>query len=496
MTTLNEIMLHESCCIFISFARLICNYSFIVPEKTTNTKSKKYYSLLELTKSIESVIKKTYTRSYWVKAEIAKLNYYPKSGHCYPDLVEKENGVVLAQIRATIWAGQYNDISNKFLSVTKEPLSDGMTVLIRTSVSYHPVYGLGLHINDIEPSFTLGEMAKEKLLSIEKLKQQGIIDRNKQIEPALLMQRIAVISVETSKGYHDFTKIIDENDWGYGFFHMLFPALLQGEGAISSITEQLNRIKKAQKHFDVVVIIRGGGGDIGLSSYDNFKLAKAVALFPLPIITGIGHATNETVVELVAFLNKITPTDVGYYLIQKFHNYAVRIQNAQNTLVDKSKQITNNERLNIKNIGVVLKNNSDGLIYNNRIRFTSLIHTFNRVSVSFIQNKKLSFAGLASTLTHKPKQLFSLQEKRIQQLEKLFTASVKTNMLSSKTQLSSLSDKLRLLNPQNILSRGYSISSHNGKMILNSSKLKVDDIVKTQTFEGSFTSKVQSVNNK
>jgi len=125
----------------------------------------------------------------------------------------------------------------------------------------------------------------------------------------------------------------------------------------------------------------------------------------------------------VAFLNKITPTDVGYYLIQKFHNYAVRIQNAQNTLVDKSKQITNNERLNIKNIGVVLKNNSDGLIYNNRIRFTSLIHTFNRVSVSFIQNKKLSFAGLASTLTHKPKQLFSLQEKRIQQLEKLFTAS-------------------------------------------------------------------------
>ncbi len=465
-------------------------------ENNKQQPSKKHYSLLELTKSIESVIKKTYTRSYWVKAEIAKLNYYPKSGHCYPDLVEKENGVVLAQIRATIWAGQFNEINNKFLAVTKEPLSDGMTVLIRTSVNYHPVYGLGLHINDIEPSFTLGEMAKEKLVSIEKLTKQGIFNRNKQLIPALLMQRIAVISVETSKGYHDFTKIINNNDWDYEFFHMLFPALLQGEGAIISITEQLDRIKKAQKHFDVVVIIRGGGGDVGLSSYDNYKLAKAVALFPLPVITGIGHATNETVVELVAFKNKITPTDVGYYLIQKFHNYSVRVQNAQNTLVDKSKQITHNEKLNLKNIGVVLKNNSDALIYNNRINFNSAIHSFNSASASFIQSKKMVFSGLLSSLSYKPKQLLSLQESRIKQSEKQLITSVKTNLATNEIRLISLSDKLRLLDPQYILSRGYSITSHNGKMILNTSKLKVDDIVETQTSKGSFTSKVQSVKKK
>jgi exodeoxyribonuclease VII large subunit len=369
-------------------------------------------------------------------------------------------------------------------------------VLIRPSVSYHPVYGLGLHINDIEPSFTLGEMAKEKLVSIEKLQQNGIFNSNKQLKPDLLMQRIAVISVETSKGYHDFTKIINENDWGYEFFHMLFPALLQGEGAISSITEQLNQIKKAQKYFDVVLIIRGGGGDVGLSSYDNYKLAKAVALFPLPIITGIGHATNETVVELVAYKNKITPTDVGYYLIQRFHNFSARIQNAQNTLVNKSKQITNNEKLNLKNIGVVLKNGSDALIYNNRLKFTSTAHSFNRVSVSFIQSQKLSFASLTSALSYKPKLLISQQEKQVQQLEKQLLTSVKTNMQSSNARISSLSDKLRLLNPQNILKRGYSITSHKGTMVLNTNELKVDDIVETQTYEGSFTSKVQSVNKK
>lgn len=442
-----------------------------MPELTEEYSPKKYYSLLELTKSIQSVIKKTYSRSYWVKAEIAKLNYYPKSGHCYPDLVEKENGVVLAQIRATIWAGHFNDINSKFLSVTKEPLSDGMTVLIRTSVNYHPVYGLGLHISDIEPSFTLGEMAKEKIISIEKLKKDGIFDRNKNLVPALLLQRIAIISVDTSKGYHDFLKIIDKNEWGYLFFHMLFPAILQGESAISSITEQLIRIKKVQNHFDVVVIIRGGGGDIGLSSYDSYKLAKAVALFPLPIITGIGHATNETVVELVANINKITPTDVGYYLIQRFHNFSVRIQNAQKLLVDKSKQILNNEKLKLRNISSSFKNSTDGLIYNNRIKLNSAVHE----------------------LTHSSKSQLSEQDKVIHQMGKRLLASVKVNMLSNNMLLSSLSDKLRLLEPENILKRGYSITTKNGKTVLNSNELQVDDIVETQTYEGSFRSKVQSV---
>lgn len=454
---------------------------------------KKYYSLLELTSSIQSVIKKTYTSSYWVKAEIAKLNYYPKSGHCYPDLVEKEKGVVLAQIRATIWAGQFNDINNKFLSVTKEPLSDGMTVLVRTTVSYHPVYGLGLRIIDIQPSFTLGEMAKEKLLSIELLKKENIFTKNKQLVPALIMQRIAVISVETSKGYQDFIKIIKENEWGYCFFCLLFPAILQGESVISSITEQLQRIKKSREHFDAVVIIRGGGGDIGLSSYDNFKLAKAVAIFPLPIITGIGHATNETVVELVAFINKITPTDVGYYLIQKFHNFSVRIQNAQSTLVNKSRQITKNEKLMLKSISVILKNNVDRLVYNKRIGFTSIAHRFNRVAISFIVRKKISFNGLEFSLLNIPKLLISSQEKLIQHYEKQLAAFAKDKIFSNNILISVLTDKLRLLNPENVLKRGYSITSHNGKNILNTNELNVNDIVDTKIYEGSFKSKVQSI---
>ena len=233
----------------------------------------KYHSLLELTQSVESVINKTYTKSYWVKAEIAKLNFYPKSGHCYPDLVEKQNGKVVAQMRAIIWAGSFKDMSLKFTNVTNEKIGDGMTVLLRCSVKFSPIYGLSLQIHDIEPSFTLGELAKEKQKSIARLKDEGKFYKNKQLLPPLLIQRLAIISVETSKGYQDFIKVIDNNEWGYKFFHMLFPALLQGDGAVKSITSQLTSINKIIHHFDAVLIIRGGGGDIGLSIFDNYNLA-------------------------------------------------------------------------------------------------------------------------------------------------------------------------------------------------------------------------------
>jgi len=435
--------------------------------------SKKYYSLLELTKSIESVVKKTYSSSYWVKAEIAKLNYYPKSGHCYPDLVEKENGVVLAQIRGTIWAGQFTDINRKFMSVTKEALSDGMTVLIRTTVTFHPVYGLSVQIIDIEPSFTLGELAKEKQESIDRLIKDGIFHSNKQLIPSLLLQRLAVISVETSKGYHDFINVIDNNSWGYKFFHMLFPALLQGAGAITSITEQLTRINKVIDHFDAVLIIRGGGGDVGLSSFDNYNLAKAVAEFPLPVITGIGHATNETVVEQVSYINKITPTEVGYYLLQGYHNFSVRIENAQKTIGEKAGQISMIENMRLGKLVSSIKSITDSILFENR---SNIADAKNRLSQSVKSNFDAEFQKI--------------------QLSELVLKNQSVNLLTTAGfQLSSLTDKVRLLEPENILKRGYSITTHKGKALVNSKNLKLGDEIETITYDSRIKSKVYDIEN-
>ncbi|MDO9028037.1 MAG: exodeoxyribonuclease VII large subunit, partial [Candidatus Roizmanbacteria bacterium] len=268
-----------------------------MPEKVND---KTVLSLLEVTQSIQKTLSERYKSSFWVKAEMNKLNLYPQSGHCYPDLVEKKDGKVIAQMRATLWKDDYIRINNSFQRILKEPLKNGVQILFSAKITFDPAYGLALRIIDIDPSFSLGELEREKQETIERLKKEGIFNKNKEQKLPLLPQRIAIISVETSKGYADFLKIIDENSWGYKFFHFLFPAFLQGEKAIESIGHQLKRIEKVKSHFDVVAIIRGGGGDVGLSCYNNYQLASEVALFPIPVITGIGHATNETVLEMLA----------------------------------------------------------------------------------------------------------------------------------------------------------------------------------------------------
>lgn len=427
-----------------------------------------YYSLLELTQSIENIIGKSYNRTYWVKAEIAKLNYYPKSGHCYPDLVEKQSGKVVAQMRATIWSGTMVEISSKFRKVTKENLSDGMAVLLRVSVKFSPVYGLSLHVVDIEPSFTLGELAREKQESIDRLMKEGLFFKNKQLEPSMLIQRLAIISVETSKGYHDFLNVIDGNEWGYSFFHMLFPALLQGEGAINSIVSQLNRIRKAANHFDAVLIIRGGGGDVGLSSFDNYKLASTVANFPIPVITGIGHATNFTVTEQVAFEHKITPTEVAYFLIQKFHNYTVRIENAQKVICDRSKEIIANEKSRIREGVNILKSVSDSMLHNNTTSLVEYKHQVLKNTSSIIEkNKSLLLNSMIK-----------------------LSSSVSKMLMTSNFKVSTLEDKVVLLHPENILKRGYSITTKSGKAVYNSDQLEIDDEIETIFKKGKIKSKV------
>jgi exodeoxyribonuclease VII large subunit len=185
-----------------------------------------------------------------------------------------------------------------------------------------------------------------------------------------LPQRIAIISVETSKGYVDFLKVIESNSWNYKFFHFLFPSLLQGDKAVPSILAQLKRIKKVKEHFDVVAIIRGGGGDVGLSCYNNYLLAKEIALFPIPVITGIGHATNETVSEMISFSNAITPTKLAEYLLQKFHNFSVPVQDAEKKIIDKSKRLLIEEQVKFQSELKLFRSVTENILItnNNEIR--------------------------------------------------------------------------------------------------------------------------------
>ena len=286
----------------------------------------KIYPLSSITKAIENLIAIHASGYYWVKAEIVKLNYYKQSGHCYPDLVEKVDGKIVAEIRGNIWKDDFIEINKKFKEVLNEELGDEMTVVCRAKVKYSSVYGLSLNIIDISPEYTMGELAKQKMETIRRLKTEGLFTLNQTKLLPVLPKTIAVISVESSKGYQDFINVIDKNNWAYAFHIKLFPAILQGTKSVITITEQLKVISKYAHIFDAVTIIRGGGGDVGLSSFDSYDLAKEVANFPIPVLSGIGHSTNLTVTEMVSHKHFITPTKMAEFLIQKFHNFSVPLQ--------------------------------------------------------------------------------------------------------------------------------------------------------------------------
>lgn len=404
------------------------------------------YTLSEITQSLQNVISRTYTHSYYVKAEILKLNYYPHSGHCFPELVEKENGKIKAEMRAIIWSSQFQTINDRFITITGEPLKENISILCLASVEFSARYGLSLHIEDVEPIYTLGEMERNRREAIAKLKKEGVFDANKKLKLALVPKRVAVISVETSKGFSDFMVTLQQNSWNYKFECELFPSILQGDKAIVTISQQIAEIVKRQQEFDCIVIVRGGGGDVGLSCYDDYSLAKTIATAPLPIIAGIGHSTNETVSGMVAFANKITPTEVAYFLIQQYHNFSIAVEECQTNISNAAFNILKEENFFFSQIGNFIRHSAE--------KFSSL--------------KKQQVESESLKLKSETKILL---DKKVYQLKELKT-------------------KVDLLHPDNVLKRGYSITMQNGKAIRNADEI-VDDIIITKLYKGTIKSKIE-----
>ncbi len=449
------------------------------------------FSLLEVTRSIQKTLAERYKSSFWVKAEMNKLNHYPQSGHCYPELVEKKEGKIIAEIRSNLWKDDFHRINDNFLSVLKEPLKNGINILFCAKVSYDPIYGLSLRIIDIDPSYSLGELEREKQETIEKLKQEGIFNLNKSLNIALLPKRIAIISVQTSKGYSDFLKIINGNVWSYKYFIMLFPALLQGEKAVESIIKQLNSIKKVKHHFDAVAIIRGGGGDVGLTCYNNYLLSKEIALFPIPIITGIGHSTNETVAEMIAFKNAITPTELADFLLQKFHNYSVPVQKAQETIVDKSKRLILEEKLKLYNSVRYFKSVTGAMLIKSNHTIQNELKTLLFECVYFFKRTKENHLSLIAQLNKDTKHLITIYNQNMELAKvKLFD---KTSLLiKSENQLiNNIEKNIELMNPYNVLKRGYSITTINGRDLKKLKDIKEGDEIRTIISEGNIISTVK-----
>ena len=427
-------------------------------------------SLYQLNQLIKESLRQVIPTTVWLRAEIHNIttNY---SGHCYLDLIEKSehNDQIIAKQRATIWASTYRLLAHKFYSATGGTLQAGMNILVEVSVEFHELYGLSLNIKDIDPTYTLGELQRRRLEIIQRLKKHGLIDKNRQLPMPRLIKRIAIISSPTAAGYSDFIHQLNHNPHGFTYQTTLFPAIMQGPQTEESILLALDKIINSQLstlNFQLVVIIRGGGATSDLQAFDSEQLAVRCANFPLPIITGIGHLRDETILDLVAHKNLKTPTAVAEYIIShtlELDMYLLelgdRIQKSVILRLEQEKNILTSLSAYIPQYALRLLTASDN-------KLTALQHRIELKTADFIAHNRLS-------LDRKSDQLSTIINKQLQEQH---------------NNLKLIETKLQLLDPQQLLKKGYSFTTHNGKLVTSVTQLTSGDTITTTLADGTIDS--------
>ena len=371
----------------------------------------KHITLSQLQQRIKSVIEQGLPLPLWVVAEIAecKVNY---SGHCYLELIEKAettdsratSSVPRAQARAVIWRSQYAMLSAYFESQTGSRLAAGMKILAKVTVSYHELYGLSLQITDLDPSYTLGEVERQKQLTISRLQADGVWDCNREVEMPLLVQRLAVVSSATAAGYRDFCQELQQSP--YAFRYELVEAVMQGAVAEESVCAALSAIAEREDEFDAVIIIRGGGSTSDLSCFNSYRICSYVAQFPLPVITGIGHDKDVSVVDMVAHSPLKTPTAVAAWLNERMATLEGKIEEAAQLLTDVARSKTSAEQLRIERWAGYLRELSQQLCERYRSRMM-LLHEQLRSAVERVIERESSRLQLAAEVVeaHNPKSI-------------------------------------------------------------------------------------------
>ncbi len=313
-----------------------------------------HLTLLEFNNAVAEAIEANFNDTYWLTAEVSEARV-ASNGHCYLELIEKDDAsmAILARARANIWRSTYQTLSKRFEQATGSTIQAGMKLLIEVSATFHSAYGYSLTIHNIDPTYTLGDMAAKRQEILQALIAKGIADNNKRLVLPRPLRRIAIISSATAAGYGDFVRQLQQS--GCPFEHKLFPAIMQGDGVEASCIKALSAIAKEAKHWDCVVIIRGGGAAIDLYGFDRYALAEAVALFPLPIMTGLGHERDETVLDYVAHTRHKTPTAVAAFLVEQFAEEVALLADLQQRLQQACRQRLQAEAYQLRDLMAQLK---------------------------------------------------------------------------------------------------------------------------------------------
>jgi exodeoxyribonuclease VII large subunit len=404
-----------------------------------------FITLSQLNYMVSEEMKDAFPEAYWVMAETSDVRLN-KNGHCYLEFIEKKesDNHIIAKARGYIWATTYQLLKPYFEAKTGQSFVSGLKVLVKVSVDFHPVYGYGLSVLDIDPTYTLGDMQRHRQEILNRLEKEGVLSLNKELEMPEIPQRIAVITSPTAAGYEDFNNHLMHNKQGLVFYPHLFPAVMQGEQTEKSIIAALDTIYKNIESFDVVVIIRGGGATSDLASFDSYALASNCAQFPLPIITGIGHERDDTVLDFISNYRAKTPTAVADYLVTRLEETANDLTECQSDIIYAGRRMLDSATEKLRQL----------------IRYLP-IQAHNNIEQQY--------------------RLLDSIKINLQKSGKQF-------ILQEETQLKEKESFLKLSSPQYILSRGYSITLKDGKAVKSAQSLQKGDTIETILAEGKIVS--------
>lgn len=412
--------------------------------------SQQVLSLFELNRFVKQALHNHLPDTYWVQAELSDVRSN-SSGHCYLEFVQKDTGGnhLIAKARGTIWSNIFKMLKPYFEQETGQQFASGIKVLVQVSVEFHELYGYSLTVLDIDPTYTLGDMARRRREIILRLEEEGVLTMNRELDMPLAPQRIAVISSATAAGYGDFCDQLRNNPYGLSFQTKLFPAVMQGERVEESIISALESVYQELDDWDVVVIIRGGGATSDLSGFDTYNLAANCAQFPLPIITGIGHERDETVLDVVAHTRVKTPTAAAEYLIGRLYETALKLEDHATRVVNKVE-----ERLNWE-------------------------HTrLNRLSERIPMNVRMCL---------------QTGHYAVKGIQHRIDVALQERLLKEKHRLQLLEHQVRTASPEHLLKRGYSITLLDGRAVTDISMLKEGDVVTTRYAKGESQSVIMKI---
>lgn len=429
----------------------------------------KTITLYELNALVSEAISLTMPDSYWVEAELSEART-AFNGHCYMELIQKDehSNTPVAKARANCWANRWQVIRPYFERITGQEIHAGMKVLLEVHAQFHPNYGFSWIVDDIDPTYTLGDMARKRQEIIKTLKEEGVFELQKELSLPMFCQRIAVISSATAAGYGDFCNQLAENDLGLQFHTRLFPATMQGEGVEQSVIAALDAINNEWEDWDCVVIIRGGGATSDLSGFDTLYLAENVANFPLPVITGIGHERDESVLDMISFHRVKTPTAAAAFLIDHLTDVYTRIEDAQDTISQLVKRRLQIEQMRLERLAGKLP-----------ILF-SLVKT----------RQEARLDRLAQMIFSKAQRIPHDEGLRLERLENSLREQTTRRLTVEQHRLELLAQRMEAVNPQRLLQRGYSITLLNGKAVKDAKLLQTGDCIELKFAKGTAQAKV------